>query len=171
MDPYIDKYLIYQTVHFHVYRSLSYHCKTITSLNICIFFPAGEKTVTMPTDKSRHLTILHFNDVYNIEARDKEPVGGAARFTTLIKSKAHLNPLVLFSGDAFNPSISKTLNFIEFKYIPMYLFKNISMYLFKKSRKIKQFWNIEKCIYKYMHYLNISLSIHDKAILKLNDLV
>ena len=54
------------------------------------------------------LTILHFNDVYNIEANSAvEPVGGAARFCTAIKSFESLNPLVLFSGDAFSPSMCK----------------------------------------------------------------
>lgn len=51
------------------------------------------------------LTILHYNDVYNIESRVTEPVGGAARFCTAIKSFTHLNPLVLFSGDTFSPSM------------------------------------------------------------------
>lgn len=53
------------------------------------------------------LTILHFNDVYNIEGRDKEPVGGAARFKTCLERFGHLNPLTLFSGDALSPSNSK----------------------------------------------------------------
>ena len=53
------------------------------------------------------LVILHFNDVYNIDEQQKEPVGGAARFASMIKS---LNdPLVLFSGDAFNPSTLSTV--------------------------------------------------------------
>lgn len=56
------------------------------------------------------LTILHFNDVYNIEEKEKEPVGGAARFKTKLSSLQHLNPLVLFSGDALNPSNSEFLN-------------------------------------------------------------
>ncbi|XP_045472660.1 mannosylglucosyl-3-phosphoglycerate phosphatase isoform X3 [Harmonia axyridis] len=55
------------------------------------------------------LVILHYNDVYNVEARPSpEPVGGAARFCTAIKSFQHLNPLVLFSGDAFSPSMLST---------------------------------------------------------------
>ena len=53
------------------------------------------------------ITILHFNDVYNIEERDVEPKGGAARFVTAIKNFSDLNPMVLFSGDAFAPSISE----------------------------------------------------------------
>ena len=55
------------------------------------------------------LLILHFNDVYEIESRDKEPVGGAARFTTLLKSYEERHPLILFSGDAFNPSMMSTV--------------------------------------------------------------
>lgn len=56
-----------------------------------------------------HLTILHFNDVYNVESNSsREPIGGATRFLTAIKSFAHLNPLILFSGDAFSPSMLST---------------------------------------------------------------
>lgn len=59
--------------------------------------------------EKRTLTILHYNDVYNIDQQVKnEPRGGAARFCTAIKSFKHLNPLVLFSGDAFNPSMLST---------------------------------------------------------------
>lgn len=36
--------------------------------------------------KEKLLTILHFNDVYNIEARNQEPCGGAARFVTKVKT-------------------------------------------------------------------------------------
>ena len=53
------------------------------------------------------LTIVHFNDVYNIQEREKEPVGGAARFKTKLASLRELEPLVMFSGDALNPSNSK----------------------------------------------------------------
>ncbi|KAG2442607.1 hypothetical protein HXX76_002692 [Chlamydomonas incerta] len=60
---------------------------------------------------TRRLTIVHFNDVYNIEAGRQEPVGGAARFTWKVKElKAKgLDPLVLFSGDAYNPSLMSTM--------------------------------------------------------------
>lgn len=54
------------------------------------------------------LNILHFNDVYNIESGTQEPVGGAARFLTALKSFKHLDPMVLFSGDIFAPSFSNT---------------------------------------------------------------
>lgn len=56
-------------------------------------------------DATPPLIILHFNDVYNVEARDQEPCGGAARFSTLFKSFLHLKPMVLFSGDVFSPSM------------------------------------------------------------------
>ena len=57
--------------------------------------------------KMTSLTILHFNDVYNIEGQKDEPQGGAARMKTYIESQKELDPLVLFSGDALNPSLSK----------------------------------------------------------------
>lgn len=58
---------------------------------------------------AQNLVIIHFNDVYNVETRAApEPVGGAARFCTAVKSFQHLEPLVLFSGDAFSPSMLST---------------------------------------------------------------
>ena len=59
------------------------------------------------------LTLLHFNDVYNVKSRDKvEPVGGAARMRTAFKKYTDRNPLVLFSGDCFAPSMCKLAIFI-----------------------------------------------------------
>ncbi|PNW85312.1 hypothetical protein CHLRE_03g180450v5 [Chlamydomonas reinhardtii] len=60
---------------------------------------------------TRKLTILHFNDVYNIEPQDREPKGGAARLCAKVKEfRANgSNPLVLFSGDAYNPSLMSTI--------------------------------------------------------------
>ncbi len=55
--------------------------------------------------QANYLTILHFNDVYNIEENKTEPVGGVARFKTALDSFKDLNPLVLFSGDLFQPSL------------------------------------------------------------------
>lgn len=67
-----------------------------------------KKLLKMTEGEDKPLTILHYNDVYNIESMaETEPIGGAARFATAIKSYAHLNPLVLFSGDAFSPSMCK----------------------------------------------------------------
>ncbi|PAA63961.1 hypothetical protein BOX15_Mlig003231g1, partial [Macrostomum lignano] len=53
------------------------------------------------------LTILHFNDVYNVEPGGE--VGGAARFVTALRTYRHLSPLVLFSGDVFSPSTISTV--------------------------------------------------------------
>lgn len=56
-------------------------------------------------NSSNILTIIHFNDVYNIEEKTNEPVGGIARFKTALDSFADRNPLILFSGDLFEPSL------------------------------------------------------------------
>ncbi|XP_035235995.1 5'-nucleotidase-like isoform X1 [Anguilla anguilla] len=55
------------------------------------------------------LTILHFNDVYEIKERSEDPVGGAARFATAVKQFQDLNPLIVFSGDCLNPSLLSTI--------------------------------------------------------------
>lgn len=70
---------------------------------------AGRRTLNSLSgnNMASTVTILHFNDVYNIEARNEEPVGGAARFSSVIKSFASIQPLVLFSGDIFSPSMCK----------------------------------------------------------------
>ncbi|KAJ1657770.1 hypothetical protein IWQ61_002871 [Dispira simplex] len=75
--------------------------------------------MNIPSDTSVCLSLIHFNDVYHIEASttSKEPVGGAARFVTLVNrlrrqpthqtaesSLTSNSALVVFSGDAFNPS-------------------------------------------------------------------
>jgi 5'-nucleotidase len=67
----------------------------------------------------RRLRFLHFNDVYNVDASSRgEVCGGAARFSSLVKSyfpggsrydAARGTPLVVFGGDAFNPSIMSTV--------------------------------------------------------------
>ena len=62
----------------------------------------------MPEAKSDTITLIHFNDVYNVDSRGVEPVGGAARFLTAVKAVSRdCQPLILFSGDIFAPSISK----------------------------------------------------------------
>ena len=54
------------------------------------------------------LSILHYNDVYNVESREKpEPIGGAARMLTAFKQFSDLNPLIIFCGDALSPSMCK----------------------------------------------------------------
>lgn len=62
--------------------------------------------------------ILHFNDVYNVEPGQTEPVGGAARIATAFaKIRAERpNTITLFSGDAFSPSLISSVT--EGKHIP-----------------------------------------------------
>ncbi|CAG0894512.1 unnamed protein product [Darwinula stevensoni] len=73
----------------------------------------GTLSITVPRmgDYSAHresITILHFNDVYNIEGFSDEPVGGASRFISALDSFSELSPLVLFSGDVLAPSLMST---------------------------------------------------------------
>lgn len=51
------------------------------------------------------LTILHFNDVYDIQ-KNKKGYGGIVNFEAYIRSFKSKYPktMVLFSGDAFSPS-------------------------------------------------------------------
>lgn len=58
-------------------------------------------------EMAHRLSIVHFNDVYDVQERKKEPVGGAARFKTAVDRVRDNNPLVVFSGDCLNPSSCK----------------------------------------------------------------
>jgi len=60
-------------------------------------------------DARTTITIVHFNDVYNIESGSQEPVGGAARFTTAVRRLSDRDPLILFSGDALNPALMSSV--------------------------------------------------------------
>ncbi|KAK6857355.1 5-nucleotidase [Apiospora arundinis] len=62
------------------------------------------------------LRLVHYNDVYHIDASSAEPVGGAARFISLMehyrhddKFKGQSDLITLFSGDAFNPSLESSI--------------------------------------------------------------
>jgi 2',3'-cyclic-nucleotide 2'-phosphodiesterase (5'-nucleotidase family) len=58
------------------------------------------------TPPQQRLSLIHFNDVYNIDSRTVEPVGGAARLAHLVRRlQAEEGALVLFSGDCLNPSL------------------------------------------------------------------
>ncbi|CAO3651839.1 unnamed protein product [Cunninghamella blakesleeana] len=61
--------------------------------------------------KHTELNILHFNNVYHVSPTKDEPVGGASRFATAIQdvSKELDHPLLLFSGDAFNPCLESSI--------------------------------------------------------------
>ena len=64
-----------------------------------------ENSVINDDNDSKSFFILHFNDVYNIESNSQEPVGGAARFITVLENLISQKPvLVFFSGDALSPS-------------------------------------------------------------------
>jgi len=55
---------------------------------------------------------LHYNDVYELDARRVEPIGGASRFKSLLEKLMQdgvQNPVVTFGGDAFNPSTFSTI--------------------------------------------------------------
>ena len=76
------------------------------------FFDAGFTGETYadfdrPLTRDDPITILHFNDVYNIE-QGADGEGGVSRFVSAFRSYAHKNPLILFSGDLFNPSSIST---------------------------------------------------------------
>lgn len=80
---------------------------------------AEEQLVTSPTggaDTPPDLRFLHYNDVYHVEAGSREPVGGYARFQTLVnyyrddeRFQGQPKVLTFFSGDAFNPSIESSI--------------------------------------------------------------
>ncbi|KAL7271992.1 hypothetical protein RUND412_005216 [Rhizina undulata] len=62
------------------------------------------------------LRLLHYNDVYHIDASAKDPVGGASRFISLINHyrdspdfAGQPELLTFFSGDAFNPSLESSV--------------------------------------------------------------
>lgn len=62
------------------------------------------------------LRLLHYNDVYHVDASSAEPVGGFARFQTLCnyyrndeRFKGQPKLLTFFSGDAFNPSLESSV--------------------------------------------------------------
>lgn len=62
------------------------------------------------------LRLLHYNDVYHVDASSAEPAGGIARFQTLVNHYRHGEQfknqpglLTFFSGDAFNPSLESSV--------------------------------------------------------------
>lgn len=62
------------------------------------------------------LRLIHYNDVYHVDSSSAEPVGGAARFISLIKHyredekySGQSEPITVFSGDAFNPSLESSI--------------------------------------------------------------
>ncbi len=57
-----------------------FHCiKLFKIVLLFILFQAALDTKHKMGPAAEKLTVIHFNDVYNVEPRDKEPEGGAAR--------------------------------------------------------------------------------------------
>jgi hypothetical protein len=84
--------------------------KTVTAEEQVIYAPA--EAPTTPPD----LRLLHYNDVYHIDNASEEPVGGIARFQTVVnyyrndeRIKGQPKLLTFFSGDAFNPSLESSV--------------------------------------------------------------
>ncbi|KAM0809195.1 putative Flagellar associated protein [Seiridium cardinale] len=81
--------------------------------------PPPDESVTYSSgshDGPPDLRLLHYNDVYHVDASSAEPVGGAARFMTLVnyyredpKWKGQSGLVTLFSGDAYNPSLESSI--------------------------------------------------------------
>ncbi|KAF2198448.1 5'-nucleotidase-like protein [Delitschia confertaspora ATCC 74209] len=83
---------------------------TTSSAEETVIFSSGDPAT--PPD----LRLLHFNDVYHVDASSAEPVGGFARFQTLCnyyrndeRFRGQSELLTFFSGDAFNPSLESSV--------------------------------------------------------------
>lgn len=126
--------------HHHNIDPGSYHCPTVlinntTPCSRLLLNPRQDLTAsTMPIKKTPppnesvtyssgsekgkapELRILHYNDVYHVDSSSSEPVGGAARFMSLVQKyregdefKGQSELLTFFSGDAFNPSLESSV--------------------------------------------------------------
>jgi len=83
--------------------------------------PPPDSTVTYASGRAKDgtppdLRIFHYNDVYHIDPSSAEPVGGIARFMTVLKEyrdgkqyRDQPELIPLFSGDVFNPSVESTV--------------------------------------------------------------
>ena len=77
-----------------------------------------EEVIVFGEDHSNppDLRLLHYNDVYHVDASSAEPVGGIARFMTVVKHyrdsedfRDQSQLVSLFSGDAWNPSLESSV--------------------------------------------------------------
>ncbi|KAI1290600.1 Metallo-dependent phosphatase-like protein [Xylaria venustula] len=82
--------------------------------------PPPNKSITYSSGSGNgaapDLRIVHYNDVYHVDSSSSEPVGGAARFMSLIQHyregtqfEGQSDLLTFFSGDAFNPSLESSV--------------------------------------------------------------
>lgn len=79
--------------------------------------PNASVTFKSPADASApaEVRLLHYNDVYHLEPSSAEPVGGFARFMSVVdeyrsaRETADVGLVTVFSGDAFNPSLESSV--------------------------------------------------------------
>lgn len=78
--------------------------------------PSATYTSERSAANASDLRLLHFNDVYHVEAGSAEPVGGITRFQTVVNHYRSALPyrdrpklITLFSGDAYNPSLESSV--------------------------------------------------------------
>jgi 2',3'-cyclic-nucleotide 2'-phosphodiesterase (5'-nucleotidase family) len=82
--------------------------------------PSAEPVVTFSSGRDLStppdLRILHYNDVYHLDASSAEPAGGIGRFVTLCREyregerfRGQPDLVTLFSGDVFNPSLESSV--------------------------------------------------------------
>jgi 5'-nucleotidase len=81
--------------------------------------PPPDETVTYTSAQHSgpsDLRLVHYNDVYHVDSSSAEPIGGVARFMTLMKHyrdnskfEGQSKLITLFSGDAFNPSLESSV--------------------------------------------------------------
>lgn len=98
------------------------HAPVPTSAEPTITYSSGrlssdsetEQTTVGPPD----FRLLHFNDVYHLDASSAEPVGGISRFMTAVneyrnderyQGEGKPELVTLFSGDVFNPSLESSV--------------------------------------------------------------
>jgi hypothetical protein len=89
--------LRFQSLRWVVARSHAYPCAARARRWQRPYTRAAAASTAAAVNRKRHLTIVHFNDVYDISPRTLEPVGGAARFASLVAALQDEHPLVLFS--------------------------------------------------------------------------
>ncbi|KAK3306302.1 Metallo-dependent phosphatase-like protein [Chaetomium strumarium] len=90
---------------------MSHSSSTPPSADPVVTFSSGRDLSTPPD-----LRILHYNDVYHLDASSAEPAGGIARFVTLCNEyrsaerfRGQPDLVTLFSGDVFNPSLESSV--------------------------------------------------------------
>src|SRR5687768_6687542 len=83
-----------------------------TTVLMALFVALAPHTALCGDSKVVHLTILHLNDVYEMEPVDNGHRGGLARVATLRKQVLAESPytLLVLAGDTLSPSIASSLS-------------------------------------------------------------